>query len=260
MYSVLLIAPRTDLKEVDKETQNVLRSGLNITPLFGAITRQDLIDEIPKGYDIIWFSTHTNEDGEIDLGENLTIKTSDLIPLINEKTKLIFLNSCSSKTIAQQIQNITNCAVICTLTNVGDVLAYQTGSLFAKKLALTNSIEQAYKGSIPGENVTYLFLGSLKSIDLDKEMENKDKDNAINSHDFNELIRVMYKLDATLNAELQVVKARLEALEETKRDIVQALNTPKAMTEMQARYIIYGLFIVSFLLIIGTYFVAKSGG
>lgn len=248
MYSVLLIAPRTDLKQVDKETQNVLRSGLNVTPIFGAISRQDLLDEIPKEYDIIWFSTHTNEQGEIDLGDSLVINTSELIPLINEKTKLIFLNSCASKTIAQQIQNITNCAVICTLTNVGDVLAYQTGSLFAKKLATTNSIEQAYKGSIPGGNVTYLFLGTLKQ-DVDKrEMEN------IPNNQIMELTIAINKLNAILDAELPLLKNRVTSLENERN-----VNQPKAMTEAQARYIIYGLFVVTVLLIIGTFFLARTG-
>lgn len=157
---VLLVAPRTDLLYVDKEVQAVLRSGLAVTPLIGEVTSTDLINEIKNGdHDVLWFATHGNANGVL-LSDG-TLSASELVPLVRERFRLVFLNSCGSLQTAQMIQEEANTDVICTILEVPDRQAFQTGSLFASALNTVGDVGVAYMRSKPGGNRLYLILQAI---------------------------------------------------------------------------------------------------
>lgn len=162
---VLLVAPRHgNLSGVDEEIQNVLRSGLEVTPLLGVVGLPELMREIRSGqYDVLWFATHGSPEG-IQLSDAM-LSAEELVPLVRERFGLVVLNSCSSLLTAQLLQEEANVAVICTLLDVEDRQAYQTGSRLASALYESVTIVAAYLASKPGRNRSYLYLPSLSPSD-----------------------------------------------------------------------------------------------
>lgn len=158
---VLLVAPRAgNLPNVDEEIQNVLRSGLTVTPLLGDVRLPELMREIRDGtYDVLWFATHGSADG-VQLSDQM-LTAEELVPLVRDRFSLVVLNTCSSLGIAQLLQVEANATVICTLIDVPDRQAFQTGSLLAAALHKTGNIAASYTASISGRNRTYLYLSSL---------------------------------------------------------------------------------------------------
>lgn len=170
MLRVLLVAPRTDLKLVDEESQDILRSGLEVTPLIGEVTSRELLREIKSGeHDVLWLATHGETRVDVlnrtEYGVVLTdgfMPSSELVAQVRGKFKLVYLNTCTSYHIAQQIQLEANVTVIGTLLDVPDRQAYQTGSIFAGWLAQGLTPAQAYLRSQPGGARIYIWLAALE--------------------------------------------------------------------------------------------------
>lgn len=183
---VLLVAPRTDLLLVNDEVEDILRSGLSVTPLTRSrVNSDDVIREARNdNFDVLWLSTHGGEyvkntgqlvrdlkqvrplpNHETDYGVQLSdgiMPISELVALVRGRFRLVVLNTCDNLLIAQQLQEEANVAVICTLLAVPDRQAYQTGSHFAHHLADTGNFVTAYRRSKPGGNRTYLYLAALE--------------------------------------------------------------------------------------------------
>lgn len=158
---VLLVAPRSDLLAVDDEIQDILRSGLEVTPLVGRVTATELIRDMRAGdYDVLWLATHGDAEG-VQLSNGEMFPATELVPHIRERFSLVVLNTCNGLGIAQLIQEEANASVICTLLNIPDVLAYRTGSRLAAALAESPTIADAYRASKPGRNREYLYLPAL---------------------------------------------------------------------------------------------------
>jgi len=123
---VLLVAPQSNLLLVQAEIQDVLRSGLAVTPLIGDVTSTQLLREIKSGdFDVLWFATHGGEYDrttgrfvrdlklieplpriETDYGVQLSdgmLSMSELTALVRERFRLVVLNTCDSYQIAQQL-------------------------------------------------------------------------------------------------------------------------------------------------------------
>ena len=163
----LLIAPRTDLPNVDAEVQAVLRSGLDVTPRLGDVRNVDVLTDVTSGeYDAFWHAGHATKDGLL-LTDGI-LSASELTPMIRDRFELVVLNSCDSLLTAQMLQNETGAAVVATVVEVPDRLAFQTGALFAQKLAETGDIPTAYQAAKPGQNRTYVLLGWGKKKVVDE--------------------------------------------------------------------------------------------
>lgn len=167
---VLLVAPRTDLLLADEEVQDVLRSGLDVTPMIGNVTSGELLREIKNGqFDILWLATHgqvkTNVFNVAEHGIVLSdgfMSAGELVSQVRGRFSLVFLNTCTSFHIAQQIQEEANVSVVGTILDVPDKQAYITGSLFASWLASGLTPSQAYRRSKPGGMRVYMYLASLE--------------------------------------------------------------------------------------------------
>ena len=172
--TVLLVAPDTGLEFGQEEVQDILRSGLNVTPLLGDVTQVELTREIARGrYDALWLVTHGSTDG-VQLGSRHIAVTqinappipdlldiSALTALVRGRFRLVVLNSCSSLAAAQMLQNEAAVDVICTIVDAPDQDAYRTGALFAHRLAETGDPRRAYAQSRPGGNRLYIYLAAV---------------------------------------------------------------------------------------------------
>lgn len=157
---VLLIAPHSDLPLVDAETQDVLRSGLTVTPVFSPVTQLSLTREMRRGeYDGLWLAGHMDAQGNFLLDNGELLPPAALTSLVRGRFRWVYLNTCTSVFAAQTLQNETNADVVCTLLDVPDADAYRTGSLFASALSELRDVRAAYEESRPGGNRIYLFLG-----------------------------------------------------------------------------------------------------
>jgi hypothetical protein len=160
LVKVLLVAPRNDLPYAQAEIQNVIRSGLTVTPLLGHVTSSQLLGEIQAAsYDILWFLGHGSTEG-VMLSDGI-LSASELVPQVRERFRLVVINTCESLQMAQMLQEEANVDVICTIMEAPDRQAYQTGSLLATGLAKSKNIVAAYMRSKPGGNRLYLYLAAM---------------------------------------------------------------------------------------------------
>lgn len=160
MPSVLLVAPQSDLPLVAAEKDDILRSGLEVTPAYTPVTQLSLTREIRTNKsDGLWLAGHMQADGGFPLDNGQVLAASALVSLVRGRFKWVFLNACQSVYAAQQLQNETGADVICTILDVMDEDAYRTGSLFASALASLRDPRAAYDESLPGGNRIYLYLG-----------------------------------------------------------------------------------------------------
>lgn len=159
---VLLIAPRTaNLLYSDAEVQGLVRSGLDITPRIGIVRHEDVLTDIDSDeYDVFWFCGHTTQEGMV-LSDGV-LSASELTPMIRNRFGLVVLNTCDSVSTAQMLQNETEAEIIATIIEAPDRLAYQTGTLFARELARSGDVANAYFAAKPGHNRTYVYLAKVK--------------------------------------------------------------------------------------------------
>jgi alkanesulfonate monooxygenase SsuD/methylene tetrahydromethanopterin reductase-like flavin-dependent oxidoreductase (luciferase family) len=159
MLRVLLVAPESDLEYAQSEVQDILRSGLIVTPLLGKVRQQDLVREAEQAYfDVLWLVTHGSLAG-IELSDGL-LPASALSAIVRGRFRAVILNTCESVGAAQMLQSETGADIICTIAPVDDAAAYRTGSLLASALAQTGDVRMAYARSRPGYNTDYLYLAS----------------------------------------------------------------------------------------------------
>jgi hypothetical protein len=149
--NVALIAPDSNLASVEAEVRDI-GVALHPVPLRNGVTVQDVTRLLTsQAWDVVWFACHGNRDGVI-LGNGQTLSTSTLIQLVrNSGARLVVLNTCESEQVAAWIYMQTDTAVICTIADVGDDMAYTTGSLLARNLSQGMSVEEAFGRSKPGD-------------------------------------------------------------------------------------------------------------
>lgn len=160
---VLMVVPSTNLPLANAETQDVQRSGLEVTPVYSPVGLVTFTREVlASNHDGLWMAGHMDSAGNFLLDGGEMISPSALTSLVRGRFQWVFLNSCQSIFAAQGLQNETDADVICTVIDVPDIDAYRTGSLFANWLARLGDIRAAYEQSRPGANRIYLYLSSAR--------------------------------------------------------------------------------------------------
>lgn len=167
MKRVLLVAPVTDLDAVTGEIQEVVNSGLSVKLLRANATEDEISDELLRGeYDVLWFATHAGiVDGRsvIQLAGGATLSEETLCQMVRgTQLQLLYLNTCASFDIAQAIQEETTLTVIATVRDIPDRVAYRTGQIFARRLAMMNDYRGAYEAAKPGRNRVYVYLDNYQ--------------------------------------------------------------------------------------------------
>lgn len=134
--------------------------GLDVTLRIGNVTHADLLADVITGqYDGFWFAGHATALGL--MLSNGPLPNGEIVPLLRGRFEFSFLNTCESDTTARMIRRETGMAVVATIMEVPDRLAYQTGVLFAEVLGRTGDIAAAYEQSRPVGRV-YVYEAGVK--------------------------------------------------------------------------------------------------
>lgn len=159
---ILLLATATNLPWVQAEVQRILRSGLSVVPLLGAISYPALADELASSdADAFWVCGHMADDG-LDLGGE-RLSAARLAPLLRGRVNLVVLNTCSSLAMAQMLQRETDAEIIATIRDVEDEAAFGWGARFAQALARTGDTAAADELARPANDSSYIRLAGKRS-------------------------------------------------------------------------------------------------
>lgn len=162
--SALMVCPKSDLPLAFAEAQDIIRSGLQITPIFSPVGQVVLTREIKQSqHEGLFLIGHMDAQGNFELDNGELLSASALTSLVRGRYRWVYLNTCQSIVAAQGLQNETGADIIATIIDIPDADAYRTGSLFASALAKTGDTRQAYDDSLPGNNRAYVYLGGNKN-------------------------------------------------------------------------------------------------
>jgi len=171
---ILLVAPRTDLEYVDEEIKRVVNF-LRPRVLIGVVTLAQVVDELQNyPVDIVWFSTHSTEEG-IQLSDGFLTATMLAQLLKNTPPKLVFVNTCNSLSIIMEIHDAVGCMVIGTICDVPDREAFVTGSSLARALGQGMDPAEAYNISRPSQNRKYIMLNGAIRMNGEKESDDTNQ-------------------------------------------------------------------------------------
>ncbi|GIW60751.1 MAG: hypothetical protein KatS3mg087_1817 [Patescibacteria group bacterium] len=174
----LVIAPLADYRYSREEIDYIV-STLNATLMEGE--KVNLISVARTVYseewDIIWFICHCDQNG-IFLRENDYISVRSLITILkNSSVEMVFINGCSSLSVATKVSSETGVTVICTYKEVEDENAYVVGRYLANNIARGYKYYEAFVRSNPSfMDTEYIFIkGSrteMSSIEnLERELD-----------------------------------------------------------------------------------------
>ncbi len=156
---ILLVAPDTDpyLPGLADEVSAVVGSH-QVELLNGVVLERELLAAVDKGpFDVVWFATHSTQEG-LHLGGTV-LNIGALVPIINASgAELVYFNSCASVIFANAVAEEALVDVIATIVDAPDDVATRTATLFARKLASSCDFRQAYEESKPGQNRLYLYI------------------------------------------------------------------------------------------------------
>ncbi len=171
----LIIAPHTDLEYASAEVQHIANSGLpTVHLLINDVTIRSVVDALAIPFDTIWFIAHGSREG-IQL-EDGVLTSSILIQLLRKHPpKLLVINSCSSFALGVRAYKALRCAVVATIIDVPDRLAYITAGLLAESLASGKDIEQAYEESRPHEDREYMLLNGSIQLNSKSQVDNTNR-------------------------------------------------------------------------------------
>lgn len=159
---VLLVAPHmSELAGAAQEIYAVERMpGLVVERLPPDARRRELVqalrDEVR--FAVLWFATHGSSAG-VWLNADDLLPGDDLIALVRGSgLQGVMLNSCDSAELAEALHDATGVDVVCTLADVADVSAFQTGVLFAQHLGETGDFRAAFDAARPGGVPTFRYV------------------------------------------------------------------------------------------------------
>lgn len=171
MINVLLIAQYDGLDKVAAEVQAIVNTdGLDVTLLQSGLTLASLIEFDWTGYKVIWFAAHGDDQG-IRIGADM-LDVATITPLLQESSaELVFINTCSSERLGEQIYAECQIPVICTVAEADDILAYATGRRFARALVrCEGDYLRAFELSRPGGNRLYRYIPNMYALNRGRKM------------------------------------------------------------------------------------------
>lgn len=165
MISVLLVVGRAEeLPAANAEMQALVNmDGLKIKLVYAATVQSLQEFNWQPGFDVVWLAGHGGVDGFV--AADGVIGIGQLAQYLRRVgPQMIYLNSCNSVGVAQQLVDECGSSAICTIVDVPDVLAYSTGLLFAQYLSEGLDYREAYERSKPGMNRIYLYLEGVGGV------------------------------------------------------------------------------------------------
>lgn len=204
MIPLFLLAPTVpDLPWAEAEVGAIEHMpGLDVTPRFGNVTADDVLYDMGQGrYKGFWFAGHASAKGLILT--NGVLSADELAPMLRGRIDWIFLNTCESQEIAKRLRRDTGAAVVATIRELPDKVAYQTGVIFAQWMAVTGDVALAHEKSRPSGQRVYIYeAGETKVVqqpDIQKILERLvrliDGDPALR------MVGLVDKMDAVIKAD-----------------------------------------------------------
>lgn len=205
-YTVLIIAPSTDLPNADAETQRIINA-LHPEVLLGRVTVSDVLDCVQSStFDIIWFLGHSAADG-LQLSDGGILSPSHLAQILRQSPpSLVVLNSCSSLHTAMRVHDDVQCAVVCTVLDIPDVDAYITGASLANALAQGLDVNQAYQVSRPSANRQYILLNGTVRLNGANELDDLKRLVARTATDLHAEVAGMARTAAVMQQQLEAIQ------------------------------------------------------
>lgn len=176
---ILLVAPAQENLNLAVEINGVVNSHAHeVHLLSGTVVEQDVERECSEGsYEILWFASHGGPEG-IALSDGQMLTVEALVPYVRQSgAELVFINTCSSLELANNISQQTGADIICTIRNVPDRMAMRTGVSFSKQLAKGYDYRSAYENSKPGNNRVYLYITNAGSARQGAKMSDQPNPN-----------------------------------------------------------------------------------
>ena len=155
---VLMIVPELGLP-LSPEIDTLYPLGYNVQPIQGQVTRERIFAAIrDREFDVIHYAGHSGELG-IELSGSVILEAAGLVQIARGvKAKLIFLNGCANIQVGQVLVDEHIPFVICTLSNIDNMMARETAQLFYAHLAETGDIRAAFNLSKPPVKGAYAML------------------------------------------------------------------------------------------------------
>ena len=223
MIRVLLVAPHMpDLPEVANEIYAIERMpGLVVERLAPTMQRRELLHQLYAcPYDVLWLASHGLPDG-IMLGPDDLLSGSDLIGMVRSAHLLgIFINTCYSMDIAEQLHSATGVDVVCSIQEVPDLSAFQMGVLFARQLGATGDFRTAFDLAKPGGASAFCYIPEYrKTLAMERHTFSTDE------------LRTIYEA-------INDVRQRLSIVEVELRYVRQDLDERRGELRAPAQWII----------------------
>ena len=161
MIKILLVAPHIpELPEIANEIYAIERlPGLAVERLAPTAQRRELLHQLyARPYDVLWLASHGTPDG-IMLGPNDLLSGNDLVGMVRSARLFgVFINTCYSIDIAEQLHGATGVDVVCSIQAVPDLSAFQMGVLFARHLGATGDFRAAFDLARPGGASMFCYI------------------------------------------------------------------------------------------------------
>lgn len=167
----LIIAPATDLEYAQAEVQRIANAGLpNVRLLIDNVTLRCVVDELSQPYDAIWFVSHGTQDG-IQLEDGM-LSPSLLVQLLRaHPPQLLVINTCSSLRVGIRAYEALRCAVVATLIDIPDLVAFVTTVRLAQALGRGLDVTKAYMEARPDENREYLLMNGHVAMNAKSKLD-----------------------------------------------------------------------------------------
>lgn len=145
---ILVVAPDVGLPKAQEEAQHVINTHPGSHLVSGTVTTGHILNAIRgRDFDALWFICHANEDG-LDLGADYRYGADVLSQMVRRTSaRLLFLNACSTRSVAERIFAVTQIPVVCTRSDVMDEESLIAGRWFADELADGRNYREAFAAS-----------------------------------------------------------------------------------------------------------------
>lgn len=140
----LVVAPSNpDIPHAEAEAKYLVNR-LGATLVNGEVTVESLLDAINGGsFELLWFAAHGDENG-VHLYDSVLEGSHIAMIARRVGAEKIFINTCDSERVAEEIYSRVQIPIICTIAEIGDTSAYITARSFATDLSRGKTFEEAF--------------------------------------------------------------------------------------------------------------------
>lgn len=171
--TILIVAPRSDLPNLDSEVSAIVRAFHRPILVQGYVTEVELQRALTTDVDAFWFAGHSSADGI--MLSNGPLSPSALAQYLSTAgVEWSFFNSCDSSSFVDRLQAAYPHDCYANITAVSDQTAWRTAQLVALNYSSVGDIERAVKLAAPAGTTPLRFFpgligrGSMSQKDIEQ--------------------------------------------------------------------------------------------